>query len=345
MALLNSAYDTLSDPEKRREYDRWIEALESRSLRGRTEKRSGKPDWITAPAGEGGSVRSSRPVGRFRHYWLLYVLALAAIFLGSLWYERLYLHRSKALTPLASAMSAARDEPAPAKEPSLFARPPAPESRPTEQPEPAAPPVQTGRQAASPRAAAQPAPTAHAAAKPATPDAAAPASEAPKHTPDPAPPRVRKKMVEPPAADTAPPGEAYSRPARAPNGEPWPSVSDYVGGYQQRNTNGLSQVIIDNSKNASDAFVKIVSVSDAEPKVVRNIFIQAADRFTATNLKAGSYELRYQNLDSGTLIRSETFALEESAIASGTRYSTVTLTLHAQPDESMNTFALNPGEF
>ena len=139
--------------------------------------------------------------------------------------------------------------------------------------------------------------------------------------------------------------EPYARPATAPNGEAWPSSTDYVAGYQQRNINGLSQVVIDNTQNPSDAFVKVVSVGESEPKVVRNIFIQAADRFTVSNLRAGTYEIRYQNLDSGRVLRSELFALEESAIASGTRYSTVTLTLRTRADESMNTFALPREQF
>ena len=131
----------------------------------------------------------------------------------------------------------------------------------------------------------------------------------------------------------------------APNGESWPSSSDYIPGYLQRNTNGLSQVVIDNTQNRSDAYVKVVSVGDSEPRVVRNVFIQASDRFTVANLRAGTYEVRYQNLDSGRLLRSEVFALEESAIASGSRYSTVTLTLRTRADEAMNTFDLPKEQF
>jgi len=156
---------------------------------------------------------------------------------------------------------------------------------------------------------------------------------------------VRKKIEAARPGQTAGAIEDYARPAAAPNGEPWPSSSDYVGGYRQRNTNGLSQVVLDNSKNSTDAFVKIVSVGETAPRVVRSIFLQASDRFTVNNLRAGNYDIRYQNLDTGLLMRSEVFALEESAIASGTRYSTVTLTLRSRPDETMNTFSLAPEEF
>ena len=362
MSLLNSAYDVLSDPEKRRDYDAWIKFVESKPARGRDEKWiRGRADWIGAPGSVdgAGTSRLLAVLARFRHYWLLYLLALIAIFLSSLWYESLYLHRSKALTPLASAVSAARDEPPVAQEPSPFARrhsqpdvsAHAAIAEPSVPPEPQSPraPAEAQRQPApTPPAATHPAPPApsHTSGK----SPGSPGSPSIAHANKPAAPiaapRVRKSVEEPAeTADQARAAEPYTRPSAAPNGEPWPSSSDYVPGYPQHNINGLSQVVIDNSKSNADAFVKVVSVAEIEPKVVRNVFIQASDRFTVNNLRAGTYELRYENLDSGVLMRSEVFALEESAISSGTRYSTVTLTLRSKPDESMNTFSLTRDEF
>jgi len=358
MALLNSAYDVLSDPEKRHEYDEWVKFVESRPTRERSETwTSSRSDWIGAPGSleASGGSRWLSTFARFRHYWVFYVLALVIIFLGSLWYESLYLHRSKALTPLASAVSAARQEPVAPEEPSLFARPPiqtAP-APPASRPNPGSE-AESTNPAPEPTASQGPAANRHAAVSPqrktdAKPGAAREASptaaHAPKQAAQSAAPHVRKKVERADADHSTTDGEDYARPAAAPNGEPWPSSSDYIGGYQQRNTNGLSQVVLDNSKNSTDAFVKIVSVSESEPRVVRSIFLQASDRFTVNNLRAGNYEIRYQNLDTGLFMRSEVFALEESAISSGTRYSTVTLTLRSRPDENMNTFSLAPGEF
>jgi curved DNA-binding protein CbpA len=78
MALLNSAYETLSDPVKRREYDEWIEIAQAR------------PSAIAAndvPREQIGSVprrvrSGASRLWRFRHYWVFYVLALVAIFLA-----------------------------------------------------------------------------------------------------------------------------------------------------------------------------------------------------------------------------------------------------------------------
>ena len=359
MALLNNAYDVLSDPEKRRDYDDWIKFVESKPARGRDEKWTrGRADWIGAPGSVdgAGSSRLLAMLARFRHYWLFYLLALIAIFLSSLWYESLYLHRSKALTPLASAVSAARDEPTVTQEPSPFARR---HSQPDVSAGAATAQASIPPELQSPRAPAeaqrQPVPAAPAATHPAPPvpthtPSKSPGSSSVAHADKPATPiavpRVRKSVeqrVE--SADQGGAAEPYTRPSAAPNGEAWPSSSDYVPGYPQRNINGLSQVVIDNSKSNADVFVKVVSVAETEPKVVRNVFIQANDRFTVNNLRAGTYELRYENLDSGVLMRSEVFALEESAISSGTRYSTVTLTLRSKPDESMNTFSLTRDEF
>jgi hypothetical protein len=357
MALINSAYEVLSDSEKRRDYDDWIRFVESKPARERDDVRTAASrDWIgiTDPPGPS---RILVPFTRFRHYWVFYILALAAIFVGSLWYESLYLHRSKALTPLASALSAARPEaPPPALNDSPFARQPARDRTPSSSNAPisSAPQSEGGTHNERPLAQTPHAPPT--AARP-TRDASAPPRVASK-TP---PVRQKSPSSEMPAKHRAatstssaeersvpedePDAGPYTRPSMAPNGEAWPSSSDYVPGYMQRNTNGLSQVVIDNTQNRSDAYVKVVSVGDSEPKVVRNVFIQAADRFTVSNLRAGAYEVRYQNLDSGRLLRSEVFALEESAIASGSRYSTVTLTLHTRADEGMNTFDLPKEQF
>jgi hypothetical protein len=358
MALLNSAYEVLSDPEKRREYDDWIRFVESKPARERDDTRSvASADWIGVPAASDAPGPSPSPVtlARFRHYWVFYVLALVAIFMGSLWYESLYLHRSKALTPLASALSAARQESPPSPDASPFARPslrdPGSSSSPAAPaPPPSEPlPAQAERPAPSSTPAARSSPAAlsspHAASKAHAQREAPSAAIAAKRPVTRAASRAHAAEDNAEAFEDDQSTEPYTRPATAPNGEAWPSSTDYVAGYQQRNTNGLSQVVIDNTQNPSDAFVKVVSVGESEPKVVRNVFIQAADRFTASNLRAGTYEIRYQNLDSGRVLRSEVFALEESAIASGTRYSTVTLTLRTRADESMNTFALPREQF
>jgi hypothetical protein len=139
--------------------------------------------------------------------------------------------------------------------------------------------------------------------------------------------------------------ETQLRPDRAPNGERWPATSAYVRGYAVLYTNGGSQLVIDNSHNNFDVFLKVVSVTDPEPRTVRSVFVLAHGQFNVANLRSGTYEVRYHQLDSATLLRSSTFALEESAIAGATRYSIVTLALQNAADESAHTFPLTAEEF
>jgi len=140
--------------------------------------------------------------------------------------------------------------------------------------------------------------------------------------------------------------EPQPRPDKAPNGESWPATSAYIPGYEVLYTNGGSQLVIDNSHNDFDVFLKVVSVTDPEPKTVRSVFVLAHDHFSVGNLRTGTYEVRYHELGFGTLLRSSTFALEESAIAGGgTRYSIVTLPLQMAADESANAYPLTAEEF
>jgi hypothetical protein len=60
---------------------------------------------------------------------------------------------------------------------------------------------------------------------------------------------------------------------------------------------------------------------------------------------AGSYDIRYRDLGSGGLARSESFRLKEEQTNDGTRYSNFTMTLYKVRDGNMNTFGLSEEEF
>ncbi|MHC5832964.1 MAG: hypothetical protein ACYT04_97515, partial [Nostoc sp.] len=57
-------------------------------------------------------------------------------------------------------------------------------------------------------------------------------------------------------------------------------------------------------------------------------FILANGKFTVENVRAGKYDVRYRNLDSGYLSRSDPFDLEEYRTDQGVRFSKITLTLY-----------------
>jgi hypothetical protein len=138
---------------------------------------------------------------------------------------------------------------------------------------------------------------------------------------------------------------AYARPAAAPNGHAWPPASGYIEGYEVANRDGQSQLVIDNTQNGFEVFLKVVSLSESTPRTVRTLFIAAHDRYTVGHLRAGTYEVRYEILMSGKLLKSPAFALEESAIAGATRASKVTLPLQSNGDDNLHAFPAEEGEF
>ncbi len=146
-------------------------------------------------------------------------------------------------------------------------------------------------------------------------------------------------------ANPAPERPEYVRSSTAPNGQPWPSSAGYVGGFKRLHTDGLSTVTVDNSRNDSDVFVKLVSLDSAQAYPVRQFFIPAFGSFTMSKITAGSYDIRYRDLGNGGLSRSEAFNLEEIQNYNGVQYSNITMTLYKIQNGNMQTYGLSEAEF
>ncbi|RWA45663.1 hypothetical protein AU476_01105 [Cupriavidus sp. UYMSc13B] len=116
-------------------------------------------------------------------------------------------------------------------------------------------------------------------------------------------------------------------------------------GFPLANASGLSTVTVDNGQNDSDVFVKLVSLDGPVARPARVFFIPSHGRFTVENVTAGSYDVRYQNLNSGSRSRSEPFALEETKTFDGTQYSNITMTLYKVRNGNMHTYDLAEDEF
>ncbi|MBD8899144.1 J domain-containing protein [Rhodanobacter sp. DHG33] len=142
------------------------------------------------------------------------------------------------------------------------------------------------------------------------------------------------------------PSLSYERPAQAPNGNPWPAVAGYVSGYPKKYTNGYSTISIDNGQNGSDVFVKIVA-EPAQGKAfpIRQLFIPAHGSFVAKNVRAGTYDVRYENLDTGDKEGTPSFTLTETPVSDGVEYSRYELTLYTVPDGNMQMHPLSDDEF
>lgn len=80
----------------------------------------------------------------------------------------------------------------------------------------------------------------------------------------------------------------------APSGDPWPLESSYLPGYPVGNDGTEMQVLIDNSANASPVFVKLYDLDRRSN--VRHAYVQSRSTFNIDKLAAGKYEVRYQNI-------------------------------------------------
>jgi hypothetical protein len=137
----------------------------------------------------------------------------------------------------------------------------------------------------------------------------------------------------------------YMKQSKAPNGQAWPTTAAYVKGFKKLHTDGLSKVTIDNSQNNSDVFVKLVAINGFESYPVRVFFIPAFSQFTINSIRAGLYDIRYRDLDSGSLSKSESFILQEIETYDGVEYSNFTMTLYKIQNGNMQTYGLSEGEF
>jgi hypothetical protein len=151
--------------------------------------------------------------------------------------------------------------------------------------------------------------------------------------------------VTQPQALRSPPKPAYVRPEYADNGSPWPMRSGYVKGYPRRNADGYSTVTIDNTKNDSDVFVKVYSLAAVPPRPVRVVFIRASDSFTLNKVRAGMYDVRYRDLDSGALKRSDRLSIEENRTETAVEYSQFTMTLYKVRGGNLKTHDIPDTEF
>jgi hypothetical protein len=101
----------------------------------------------------------------------------------------------------------------------------------------------------------------------------------------------------------------YARPPRAPSGEDWPRESDYVPGFKRLFDGGANIVEIDNTRNDFDVYLKLYAERDTRAFAVRWLFIRAHDSFLVKGIRPGRYDVRYRNLDTGYVARSDPFEL------------------------------------
>ena len=88
--------------------------------------------------------------------------------------------------------------------------------------------------------------------------------------------------------------------------------------------------------------VKLIDLGFNRPQVVRTAFLHAYEEFEFHNVEAGSYDIRYQDLDSGVISKSQPFSLSQSA---ETHSTTFRLTLYTVAGWNTNAEVIGPDEF
>ena len=106
-------------------------------------------------------------------------------------------------------------------------------------------------------------------------------------------------------------------------------------------TKGNDQLTIDNAFGNSDVLVRVFSVDSTPPVPIRTLFIKANSKFTVSNLQAGTYDVRYQHLDSGALSQSETFEVTETRESP----SHLKVALFASNDKNFERYPSAPDQF
>ncbi len=138
----------------------------------------------------------------------------------------------------------------------------------------------------------------------------------------------------------------YERPALTPFGKAWPGFSSYLAGAPREARGGLSSLTVDNTGCSSDVHVKLfVRPARKSASVVREALIKGGESFEFGAVDEGAYDIRYRDLESGHLSKSEPFDLNETEEANGTRYSVMTLTLYKVDNGNTQVLPLDEDDF
>jgi hypothetical protein len=154
------------------------------------------------------------------------------------------------------------------------------------------------------------------------------------------------EIITPQVPESVLPGKPfYDRPASAPNGSPWPTTSSYIAGYPRLNVLGMADVIADNSGGVNDLFVKLIDRDQTPMKAVRVFFVQSKGQLKLERVKPGHYDLRYMNLDTGQIRRSDVFEVTYTKMDKRDGYMRWTIGLYGVIDGTTYHEEITQSEF
>jgi hypothetical protein len=124
-----------------------------------------------------------------------------------------------------------------------------------------------------------------------------------------------------------------------PYGLNWPSTAGYVAGTPIENLGGYASVEINNKGGDSPMRLKLVDLNSG--RRVRDIFMPAGSTFTIDGLTQGTYDIRMQNLRSGTLSKTPEIQLQMTE-TTATNYQ---LTIYNVVNGNLKLEDISPAEF
>jgi hypothetical protein len=128
-------------------------------------------------------------------------------------------------------------------------------------------------------------------------------------------------------------------------GYPFPSTTGYIKGYQIKAKTGISTVTIDNSQGDFDLFIKLFTLSSERPQTIRAFLVKQGQEFKVENVTRGTYDVRYRNLSTCKLFRTEKFKVKEEKKSDGIWSSRITLTMYKDPRGNTRHVSIQEDDF
>jgi hypothetical protein len=113
----------------------------------------------------------------------------------------------------------------------------------------------------------------------------------------------------------------------------------------QRANGGLSRLTIDNTSGGADVHVKLCHLGRDPCNDLRQVFIPVGTAFTLRNIRPGQYDIRYRDLETGKIEKSQAIVLREIEETDGVQFSVVTLTLYRVASGNTTFSQIPEGQF
>ncbi len=102
---------------------------------------------------------------------------------------------------------------------------------------------------------------------------------------------------------------------------------------------------VDNAANDTAVLVKLYPTGVPNAAPARVFTIRAKDSWTESEIRAGTYELRYEDLASNAFTKTESLTLNERHVEGGVEFSRLKVTLYKVKNGNMKTQPIAKSEF